>query len=34
VHTPSVEEVENDPLVRTVLDVFGGEIKRVQPKST
>lgn len=30
---PSVEEVENDPLVKTVLDVFGGEIKRVHPKN-
>lgn len=32
--TPSVEEVENDPLVKTVLDVFEGEIKRVHPKNT
>ncbi len=31
--THSPEEVENDPLVKTVLDVFGGEIKRVHPKN-
>lgn len=31
--TPSPEEVENDPLVKTVLDVFAGEIKRVHPKN-
>ncbi len=30
---PSPEEVENDPLVKSVLDVFGGEIKRVHPKN-
>ena len=34
VRTHSPEEVENDPLVKTVLDVFEGEIKRVQPKNT
>lgn len=34
VHTPSVQEVENDPLVRTVLDIFDGEIIRVHPKNT
>jgi hypothetical protein len=33
VRTPSIEEVENDPLVKTVLDVFEGEIKRVHPKN-
>lgn len=31
VQTP--EEVESDPLVKTVLDVFEGEIKRVHPKN-
>ena len=31
--TPSIEEVENDPLVKSVLDVFEGEIKRVHPKN-
>jgi hypothetical protein len=31
--TPTPEEVENDPLVKTVLDVFEGEIKRVHPKN-
>lgn len=31
--TPGPEEVENDPLVKTVLDVFAGEIKRVHPKN-
>jgi hypothetical protein len=31
--TPSPEEVENDPLVKSVLDVFEGEIKRVHPKN-
>jgi len=30
---PSAEEVENDPLVKSVLDVFGGEIKRIHPKN-
>jgi len=25
--------VENDPLVKTVLDVFEGEVKRVHPKN-
>ncbi|MCR9076073.1 MAG: hypothetical protein NXI07_08540 [bacterium] len=29
---PTPEEVENDPLVKTVLDVFEGEVKRVHPK--
>jgi hypothetical protein len=33
VRTPTPEEVENDPLVKTVLDVFEGEIKRVHPKN-
>jgi len=33
VRTPSIEEVENDPLVKSVLDVFEGEIKRVHPKN-
>lgn len=33
VRTPSPEEVENDPLVKSVLDVFEGEIKRVHPKN-
>lgn len=31
--TPTPEEVENDPLVKTVLDVFEGEVKRVHPKN-
>jgi len=31
--TPTPEEVENDPLVKTVLDVFDGEVKRVHPKN-
>ncbi|MEZ6163933.1 MAG: hypothetical protein R3B67_05805 [Phycisphaerales bacterium] len=31
--TPSPEDVENDPLVKSVLDVFEGEIKRVHPKN-
>ncbi|MFG0313971.1 MAG: hypothetical protein ACF8LL_07280 [Phycisphaerales bacterium] len=30
---PTPEEVESDPLVKTVLDVFEGEIKRVHPKN-
>ena len=29
---PTPEEVTEDPLVRSVLDVFEGEIKRVHPK--
>jgi len=29
---PTPEEVEGDPLVKSVLDVFEGEIKRVHPK--
>lgn len=33
VRTPSPEDVENDPLVKSVLDVFEGEIKRVHPKN-
>lgn len=33
VRTASAEEIENDPLVRSVLEVFGGEIKRVHPKN-
>ncbi|MFG0247186.1 MAG: hypothetical protein ACF8MF_14165 [Phycisphaerales bacterium JB052] len=31
--SPTPEEVENDPLVKSVLDVFEGEIKRVHPKN-
>ena len=27
------EEVEKDPLVKSVLDIFEGEIKRVHPKN-
>ena len=30
---PTPEEVMEDPLVRSVLDVFEGEIKRVHPKN-
>jgi hypothetical protein len=30
---PTPEEVENDPLVKTVLDIFEGEVKRVHPKN-
>lgn len=30
---PTPEEVEADPLVKSVLDVFAGEIKRVHPKN-
>lgn len=30
---PTPEEVMQDPLVRSVLDVFEGEIKRVHPKN-
>lgn len=30
---PTPEEVESDPLVKSVLDVFEGEIKRVHPKN-
>jgi hypothetical protein len=30
---PTPEEVEADPLVKSVLDVFEGEIKRVHPKN-
>lgn len=32
-HAPSPSEVERDPLVKTVLDIFEGEIKRVHPKN-
>ena len=30
---PTPEEVMEDPLVKSVLDVFEGEIKRVHPKN-
>lgn len=30
---PTPEEVMEDPLVRSVLDVFEGEIKRIHPKN-
>jgi len=30
---PTTEEVEADPLVKSVLDVFEGEIKRIHPKN-
>ncbi len=33
VRAPTPEEVEADPLVKSVLDVFAGEIKRVHPKN-
>ncbi len=31
--SPTPEEVQADPLVKSVLDVFQGEIKRVHPKN-